>query len=107
MKSGLKSAHAKRAELPSVRRNHTSEMHEGEFEMAFETSYAEKHFTPRELAELWKLDESTIRRMFIDEPGVLVYGKENRRDGRRQYVTLRISEGVARRVYEQRTRRAS
>lgn len=27
--------------------------------------------TPQELAELWKFDESTIRRMFQDEPGVL------------------------------------
>jgi hypothetical protein len=75
--------------------------------MASETSYAEKHFTPAELAELWKLDVSTIRRMFIDEPGVLIHGKENRRDGRRDYVTLRVPESVARSVYERRTRRAS
>lgn len=67
----------------------------------------EHHFTPRELAELWKFDESTIRRMFIDEPGVLIYGKERRRDGRRDYVTLRIPQSVARRVYERRMRRAS
>ena len=66
----------------------------------------EHHYTPHELAELWKLDESTIRRMFIDEPGVLLYGKERRRDGRRDYVTLRIPESIARRVYERRTRRA-
>jgi hypothetical protein len=64
----------------------------------------ENHFTPQELAELWKFDESTIRRMFIDEPGVLKYGKQSRRDGRRNYVTLRIPESVARRVYERRTR---
>ena len=67
----------------------------------------EHHFTPRELAELWKFDESTIRRMFIDEPGVLIYGKEKRRDGRRDYVTLRIPESVAQKVYERRIRRAS
>jgi len=67
----------------------------------------EHHFTPRELAELWKFDESTIRRMFIDEPGVLTYRKERRRDGRRDYVTLRIPESVARKVYERRTRRPS
>jgi hypothetical protein len=54
-----------------------------------------------------RFDESTIRRMFIDEPGVLIYGKEKRRDGRRDYVTLRIPESVARRVYERRTRRLS
>lgn len=67
----------------------------------------EHHFTPRELAELWKFDESTIRRMFIDEPGVMINGKEKRRDGRRDYVTLRIPESVARKVYERRVRRAS
>ncbi len=67
----------------------------------------EHHFTPRELAELWKLDESTVRRIFVDEPGVLIYGKEKRRDGRRDYVTLRIPESVVQRVHEQRKRRAS
>jgi hypothetical protein len=75
--------------------------------MSPDASYAEKHYTPQELAELWRFDESTVRRMFIDEPGVLVYGKEKRRDGRRAYVTLRIPASVARRVYERRTRRAS
>jgi hypothetical protein len=67
----------------------------------------EHHFTPRELAELWKFDESTIRRMFIDEPGVMIYGKEKRRDGRRDYVTLRIPDSVVQRVYERRMRRKS
>jgi hypothetical protein len=65
----------------------------------------EKHYTPQELADLWQLDESTIRRMFIDEPGVLVYGKEHRRDGRRDYVTLRIPASVAESVYRRRIRR--
>jgi hypothetical protein len=75
--------------------------------MSSDASYAEKHYTPQELAELWRFDESTVRRMFIDEPGVLVYGKEKRRDGRRDYVTLRIPASVAQRVYERRRRRAS
>jgi hypothetical protein len=67
----------------------------------------ERHYTPRELAKMWQLDQSTIRRMFRDEPGVLIYGKEKRRDGRRDYLTLRIPESLARRVYERRTRRPS
>jgi hypothetical protein len=75
--------------------------------MPGDATYAEKHYTPQELAELWKFDESTVRRMFIDEPGVLVFGKEKRRDGKRDYTTLRIPESVARRVHERRTRRAS
>ena len=35
-----------------------------------ETTF-ERHFTPKQLAELWLLHESTIRRLFLDEPGVL------------------------------------
>ena len=75
--------------------------------MAIGSTAFERHYTPHELAELWKLDESTVRRMFMDETGVLIYGKEKRRDGRRDYVTLRIPESVAKKVYEQRTRRSS
>jgi len=62
----------------------------------------ERHFTPRDLADLWKLDETTIRRIFQDEPGVLKIGKANRRDGKRDYITLRIPESVAARVYWER-----
>ena len=64
----------------------------------------ERHFTPQQLADLWLLHVSTIRRLFIDEPGVMKFGKSSRRDGRRDYVTLRIPESVARRVYAKRTR---
>jgi hypothetical protein len=71
--------------------------------MSDETAF-EHHYTPQELAELWKFDESTIRRLFLDEPGVLKYGKASRRDGRRDYVTLRIPESVARRVNARRSR---
>jgi hypothetical protein len=70
---------------------------------AEETAFG-RHYTPQELAALWRLDESTIRRMFLDEPGVLKYRKSARHDGRRDYVTLRIPESVARRVYEKKTR---
>jgi hypothetical protein len=68
------------------------------------TSAFEPHYTPQELAKIWKLDQSTVRRIFIDEPGVLVYGKDCRRDGKRDYVTLRIPESIARKVYERRLR---
>jgi hypothetical protein len=61
-------------------------------------------FTPQELSKLWKFDQSTIRRMFIDEPGVLKLGHQSRRDGKREYITLRIPASVARRVYDRKTR---
>lgn len=64
----------------------------------------ERHFTTRDLAELWKFDETTIRRIFQDQPGVLKVGRSNRRDGKRDYVTLRIPESVALRIYQERTR---
>jgi hypothetical protein len=64
----------------------------------------ERHYTPQQLAELWGFDQSTIRRIFIDEPGVLKVGKQGRRDGKRDYISLRIPTSVAQRVHERRTR---
>lgn len=61
----------------------------------------ERHFTPKELAELWRLDESTVRRMFQDEPGVLKIGSTGRRN-KRDYVTLRIPASTAARFYRAR-----
>jgi hypothetical protein len=66
----------------------------------------EAMYTPQELAELWKFHPTTIQRMFKDEPGVLVYGEENRRDRKRDYTTLRIPASVAQRVYERFRRKA-
>jgi hypothetical protein len=53
-------------------------------------------------AELWRLDESTIRRIFEDAPGVLKVGNERRRSGKREYFTLRIPASVAEREYQRR-----
>jgi hypothetical protein len=64
----------------------------------------ERHYTPQELGALWGFDQTTIRRMFIDEPGVLKEGKRARRDGKRAYVSLRIPASVARRVHDRKTR---
>ena len=64
----------------------------------------EKLLRPQELAEAWQLDVSTIRKMFIDQPGVLKIGRPRARGRKRSYVTLRIPETVARRVFEERSR---
>jgi hypothetical protein len=64
----------------------------------------ERHFTAKQLAQLWGLDESTVRKIFQDEPGVLKIGKAGRRDGKRDYVSLRIPESVAVRVHRERSR---
>ena len=54
---------------------------------------------PAELAKAWQLDETTIRRLFLDEPGVLKIGRPTSRGGKRSYLTLRIPSSVAERVY--------
>ena len=61
-------------------------------------------FTPSELAELWRLSENSVRRLFQDEPGVFVMGANNPR-GKRGYCTLRIPEDVAARVWRARVTR--
>jgi hypothetical protein len=60
----------------------------------------EKHYSVSELAELWQLSKKTIRRIFENEPGVIVWGVGERRFKRR-YRTLRIPATVVQRVHRQ------
>lgn len=53
-------------------------------------------FTLAEVAERLKINDDTVRRMFINEPGVIVICFPRR--GRRLYRTLRIPERVLERV---------
>jgi hypothetical protein len=62
----------------------------------------EPHFSVQVLAELWRLDESTVRRIFEAAPGVLRLGGDTRRNGKRDYFTLRIPASVAEREYQRR-----
>jgi hypothetical protein len=59
-------------------------------------------YTAEELAQSRKLHPTTIRKMFVDEPGVIRLGHGGRR-GRRQYYTLRIPHSVAERVFRRMT----
>ena len=59
---------------------------------------AEKHFTPQELADMWKVSVQTIREIFQNEDGVLKIGRDGTRT-RRRYKTLRIPESVVERVH--------
>lgn len=59
----------------------------------------ERHYTPKELAELWGFSVDKIRDMFQDVPGVLKVGASFRR-GARAYVSLRIPASVAQRLHE-------
>jgi hypothetical protein len=58
----------------------------------------EKHYSVAEVATLWNLSQDTARRLFQNEPGVLVLGDLNPRRGRR-YLTLRIPQHVLDRVH--------
>jgi len=59
-------------------------------------------YTPDELAAAKKLHPSTVRKLFIDEPGVIRLGHHAGRK-RRQYFTLRIPASVAQRVFQRMT----
>lgn len=66
----------------------------------------ERHFTPHEIAVLWGLSESKIRRLFAAEPGVIRLGLPSRRVGRRlkrSYFTMRVPASVAERVHRRLT----
>ena len=62
-----------------------------------------RHYTPAEIAEIWNLSADTVRKLFENEPGVLVLGDAKRRRQRR-YRTLRIPEDVLERVHKRLTR---
>jgi len=60
---------------------------------------AERHYSPLEIAELWQFDVETIRRLFQDEPGVVVL-QAPAKIGRRPYKTIRIPQSVLERVHK-------
>jgi len=63
------------------------------------------HYSVQQVAEEWGVDAETVRRTFIDEDGVLILGDQERRDGKRAYLTIRIPESVLKRVYSEKTKR--
>jgi hypothetical protein len=65
------------------------------------SAFTERHYTVAEVAELWNLSSDAIRKLFQDEPGVLVIG--GRSSHKRRYTTLRIPESVLQRVHRRMT----
>lgn len=61
--------------------------------------FAERHYSIAEIARLWNFSEKSVRRIFEDEPDVIVLGDLKSTGRKRRYVTLRIPERVAARVY--------
>ena len=70
--------------------------------MAAQVDTNETFLTVAEVAERLKLNEETVRRLFLNEPGVVVICFPRR--GRRVYRTLRIPEKVFQRVLTRFTR---
>ena len=65
----------------------------------------QRHYSISEIAELWGLDEKTVRRLFASEPGVVELANQETRS-KRSYITRRIPESVLRRVHRRLTRSA-
>jgi hypothetical protein len=61
--------------------------------------FAVRHYTVGEVADLWRLSEDCVRRIFEREPGVLVLGDAKPTRYKRRYRTLRIPEFVLDRVH--------
>jgi hypothetical protein len=63
-----------------------------------ENAINERIYTSEELAGFWKLHPTTIRKLFVDEPGVIRLGRGSWH-GKRQHYRLRIPQSVADRVF--------
>lgn len=57
--------------------------------------FVEKHYRIAELAELWGLGRETIRKMLIDEPGVV----KIRLGRKKAHTTYTVPDSVARRIH--------
>ena len=66
-------------------------------------SLFEPHYSVSDLAASLSLSPDAVRRLFENEPGVLVLGGDDR-PGKRRYTTLRIPKSVAERVYRRNLR---
>jgi len=66
-----------------------------------ETTF-ERHYSVEELTELWGMSDDFVRRLFLHEPGVVVFYRHQL--GKRVYRTLRIPASVALRVHRRMTK---
>ena len=64
--------------------------------LAEETTF-ERHYSVEEPTGLWGMSDDFVRRLFLHEPGVVVFF--HHRPGKRVYRTLRIPESVVQRVH--------
>jgi len=62
-------------------------------------SALERHYTPREIAELWGWSPKTVIRRFRNEPGVLLVRRDETRS-KRAYSQITIPESIALKMHE-------
>lgn len=62
----------------------------------------ERHFTPKQLSEIWGLSVDVVRRACENDPDVIKIGHPETLH-RRKYVSLRIPESAARRIHRRLT----
>ena len=77
------------------------ERHSSPAPVAVAVEFSQRHFTPNELAKIWGMHPSTIRRIFSKIPGVL---KLNSMEAGKTYSTLRIPESVVAAWHEEHSR---
>jgi hypothetical protein len=66
--------------------------------------FMERHYTLSELALQWRTCERTLKTWFADEPDIIRFGREKlTKSKKRAYVSMRIPESVALRVYRKMT----
>jgi hypothetical protein len=63
-----------------------------------EATMKEPHYKVDDVAALWNMSPDTVRRIFLDEPGVIRYARP-RSKYKRSYSTILIPESVLNRVY--------
>ena len=61
--------------------------------------FDERHYAVAEIAALWQLSPDATRRIFQNEPGVLVLGNGDSVRSKRRYTTIRIPQSVVERVH--------
>jgi hypothetical protein len=68
-----------------------------QYAMPAQDTTFERHYSVEELAERWGMSDDFVRRLFLREPGVVVFF--NHQPGKRVYRIVRIPESVAQRVH--------
>jgi AraC-like DNA-binding protein len=59
----------------------------------------ERHYTPKEIAQILRLDPKSVRDLFRKEEGVVRIGNPDSTFRKRAHTTLRIPESVFERVH--------